>query len=261
MFRCSRHEGYGFTSVCVDCNPLRAAPEHGTPAGQGATADALRDAWRLDELEAMFKTCPHAVITWNDDLDREDAAGSVPIGFSIRVDGCSEMNVSATTLRQAIDLTKTEPDEDGNVIATNLATAHGEREPESYWVVERMEDGRSAGYWDGGNSRQFQPDITKAVQYRRRQDALTAIIGWHWKDVVITEHLDIRALATPAKQPEGGEFVLAPRDPTHEQAEAGTRVLVDRLTKGQSLRQDACRNIYRAMLAALPAAAVQDREG
>lgn len=75
------------------------------------------DAARLDELEAMLKACPHAVITWNDDADNENDDGHVPLGYSIRVRGCAELSVSAPTLRQAIDLMKTEPDEDGNVIA------------------------------------------------------------------------------------------------------------------------------------------------
>jgi hypothetical protein len=59
---------------------------------------------------------------------------------------------------------------------------------QSFWVVERFENGKSAGYWDGANSRSFQSEIDKAIQFRRQQDAFWATRGWHWTDVQITEH-------------------------------------------------------------------------
>jgi hypothetical protein len=63
----------------------------------------------------------------------------------------------------------------------------------SFWVIERFENGRSAGYWDGANSRSFQPEIDKAIQFRRKEDAFWATRGWHWNDVQLTEHLYICA--------------------------------------------------------------------
>lgn len=63
----------------------------------------------------------------------------------------------------------------------------------SFWVVERFENGRSAGYWDGASSRSFQPDIDQAIHFCRQQDAFWATRGWHWNDVRITEHLYLAA--------------------------------------------------------------------
>lgn len=63
----------------------------------------------------------------------------------------------------------------------------GEWRP-TFWVVERFENDKSIGYWDGGHSRAFVTDIDKAVQFCRQQDAMWTIVGWHWKDVQITEH-------------------------------------------------------------------------
>lgn len=80
-------------------------------------AECKRDAERLTELEEMFRMCPHAVITHNDDPDLEDDNGIVPLGYSIRVHGCTSLDVAAPTLREAIDLMTTEPDEDGDVTA------------------------------------------------------------------------------------------------------------------------------------------------
>lgn len=68
----------------------------------------------------------------------------------------------------------------------------------SFWVVERFENGKSAGYWGGGHSRQFIMDINKAIQFCRRDDAMWCITGWHWKDVELTEHIMIGD--TPAKR-------------------------------------------------------------
>ena len=59
----------------------------------------------------------------------------------------------------------------------------------SFHVVERFEDGRSVGYWDGGNSRSFVSDINKAVQFCRKEDAFWVTRGWHWSGTKITEHV------------------------------------------------------------------------
>jgi hypothetical protein len=65
----------------------------------------------------------------------------------------------------------------------------------TFWVVERFDDGKSAGYWNGSHSRDFQPDINEAIQFCRRRDAMWVIAGWHWKDVKITEHIMLDALS------------------------------------------------------------------
>lgn len=57
-----------------------------------------------------------------------------------------------------------------------------------FWVIERFEDGQSAGYWNGMNSRSFVTNIEAAIQFRRREDALPIKSSWHWRDVKITEH-------------------------------------------------------------------------
>jgi hypothetical protein len=61
---------------------------------------------------------------------------------------------------------------------------------ETFWVVERFEDGnaRSLGYWTGHNSRDFTPNIIDAMQFCRKEDALLAKAPWHWKDCDATEH-------------------------------------------------------------------------
>lgn len=71
------------------------------------------DAERLAWLAELIQHCPHAEIIYNDDEDDED-----PVGFTIRVESCSRMELTAPTLQQAIDLgINAEPDEDNNVIA------------------------------------------------------------------------------------------------------------------------------------------------
>ena len=67
------------------------------------------------------------------------------------------------------------------------------RTMQTFWVVERFENGKSAGYWDGGSSRSFTRDIDKAVQFRRRQDGFWVTHGWHWGDTQITEHAMVNA--------------------------------------------------------------------
>jgi hypothetical protein len=72
---------------------------------------------------------------------------------------------------------------------------------QAFWVVERFEDGRSAGYWDGANSRSFQADIAAAVQFCRQQDATRATRGWHWTDTKVVEHAYIGTHPAPAGEP------------------------------------------------------------
>lgn len=60
---------------------------------------------------------------------------------------------------------------------------------EVFWVVEHFERGKSGGYWDGGSSRSFTPNIDAAIQFHRQQDAKNLIVGWHWADVQITSHM------------------------------------------------------------------------
>lgn len=69
----------------------------------------------------------------------------------------------------------------------------------SFWVVERWEDSRSIGYWDGGSSRHFVTDIDKAIQFCRKQDAFWTTRGWHWKDTKICEHMYVAA-SPPARE-------------------------------------------------------------
>lgn len=78
----------------------------------------------------------------------------------------------------------------GHVIVKPISEWHRLVEARhTFWVVERFEDDRSAGYWDGGNSRSFVADIDNAIQFCRRQDAMWVIVGWHWRDVQTTEHI------------------------------------------------------------------------
>lgn len=61
------------------------------------------DARRIDGLQEMIRACPHSVITFNDDEDVEDDHGPVPVGFSIRIDGCEPLEAAADNLRATID--------------------------------------------------------------------------------------------------------------------------------------------------------------
>lgn len=72
---------------------------------------------------------------------------------------------------------------------------------ESFWVVERFENGRSAGYWTGASSRDFTADIEKAVQFHRKDDAFWATRGWHWRDTKLTEHVMLATLTPPQPAP------------------------------------------------------------
>jgi len=58
----------------------------------------------------------------------------------------------------------------------------------SFWVIERFENGKSLGYWNGDSSRDFVTDIDLAIQFRRRADAWRIKRGWHWMDTEVTEH-------------------------------------------------------------------------
>lgn len=60
---------------------------------------------------------------------------------------------------------------------------------DAFYVIEQFTNGKSQGYWNGGSSRSFVPDIDAAMQFCRYVDAQRAIAGWHWQDVKITEHL------------------------------------------------------------------------
>jgi hypothetical protein len=77
---------------------------------------------------------------------------------------------------------------------------------QAFWVVERFEDGRSAGYWDGANSRSFQADIAAAVQFCRQQDATRATRGWHWTDTKVVEHAYIGTRPAPGGEPTGDNW-------------------------------------------------------
>ena len=63
---------------------------------------------------------------------------------------------------------------------------------ETFWVIERFENGQSQGYWYGEGSRQFSKDIDVAIQFRRKSDAVKIRRAWHWKDCEVTEHLEMR---------------------------------------------------------------------
>lgn len=63
-----------------------------------ASKDGLAaDTARINLLGEMWKNCPHAVITYNNDEDEG------PIGFSLDIDGCDPMELNAPTLRELID--------------------------------------------------------------------------------------------------------------------------------------------------------------
>lgn len=85
-----------------------------------------------------------------------------------------------------------------------LETARAERSSSVFYVIERFEDGRSMGYWDGGSERSLFPDIDMAIQFRRRRDAIPIIRPWHRRDCQITEHICMDA----------GESEPDPRSPT-----------------------------------------------
>lgn len=69
----------------------------------GSVSPVVGDGEVLDHLERALKSCPELVIKYNDDPDVEDELGMVPIGFSIRTDGCQGLwSVSGATLRECI---------------------------------------------------------------------------------------------------------------------------------------------------------------
>lgn len=69
-----------------------------------------------------------------------------------------------------------------------LAAQEGQKPEYFFWVIERFEHQQSKGYWDGGSSRSFTPDIEKAIQFCRREDCFWATRGWHWVDTQFTQH-------------------------------------------------------------------------
>lgn len=85
-------------------------------------------------------------------------------------------------------------------------------ERRSFWVVERFENGRSVGYWDGGSSRHFVTDIDKAIQFCRKMDAYFVVRLWHWKDIEICEHIYLAP--EPILKGEVGEMVRRLRNRT-----------------------------------------------
>lgn len=59
---------------------------------------------------------------------------------------------------------------------------------ESFWIAEKFENGRSAGYFAGGDMfKDFITDIEQALQFRRKRDA-ERVIGFMFGDVRATEH-------------------------------------------------------------------------
>lgn len=83
---------------------------------------------------------------------------------------------------------------------------------EFFWVIERLENGQSVGYWNGCNSRSFVTNIDAAIQFRRREDATPIKSSWHWKDTQITQHGYVRAglLPQPAASERCVEFEYCP---------------------------------------------------
>jgi hypothetical protein len=74
----------------------------------------------------------------------------------------------------------------------------------AFWVLEQFTEGRSTGYWDGGNSRSFTTDINKAVQFCRKDDAFWGTRGWRGQDTQIMEHIMLAA-APSHPEPAGGK--------------------------------------------------------
>lgn len=60
------------------------------------------DTGRLEWLEQMFKNCPQATLTYNDD----DSDPDVPVGFTIAVEGCDPVEVTGNDIREALDLAR-----------------------------------------------------------------------------------------------------------------------------------------------------------
>lgn len=79
--------------------PLSAAPAAQPVAEQVNAADTER----LDSLAKLYKACPHAIMTWNDDPETPG-----PVGYSISIDGCDPITYIGETLRELLDLIKRE---------------------------------------------------------------------------------------------------------------------------------------------------------
>ena len=117
----------------------------------------------------------------------------------------------------------------------------------SFWVVERFEHGKSAGYWDGGSSRSFVPEIDKAVQFVRKQDAFWATKGWHWNDTKITEHIMIGALektAEPTADPLP-HSVITQTDSLHQCRTCGTYFRAEQVEREKAEREQRAEETVR----------------
>lgn len=60
---------------------------------------------------------------------------------------------------------------------------------DTFWVIERFENGKSQGYWAGDSSRDFIAEIDNAIHFCRKEDAWRIKRGWHWNDTQVTEHV------------------------------------------------------------------------
>jgi hypothetical protein len=85
----------------------------------------------------------------------------------------------------------------------------------TFWVIERFENGKSQGYWAGDSSRDFITEIDNAIHFCRRDDAWRIKRGWHWQDTQVTEHAYLDSAPSPAQgtpePPINGERWLARR--------------------------------------------------
>lgn len=60
--------------------------------------------------------------------------------------------------------------------------------PDTFWVVEKFQQDKSAGYFEGGDSFEgFTANIEVALQFRRKQDA-ERVISFMFGDLRATEH-------------------------------------------------------------------------
>lgn len=64
----------------------------------------------------------------------------------------------------------------------------------TYWVLERLLPlDISRGYWTAHGSKlhSLTYDVTQALQFARREDAVTAMQWCPWPDARPTEHIDL----------------------------------------------------------------------
>jgi len=91
--------------------------------------------------------------------------------------------------------------------------------PQCFYVIERFENGKSLGYWNGNSSRDFDTNIEQAIQFRRKEDAQHIRRGWHWKDTQVTEHLYIPGAffaPAPVQEPPKGTCPCSKDHGPHE---------------------------------------------